>query len=169
MLGCCSNMTSDIALLNETIMDLNHLTLTQISSRLDAIAANLSTHDTGAMARLAGISTSLSAFESEMGVRMLEVETVLSNLTKLDQVLTDLGSLAASIDAAQVQVVKSIEDSNGEIDAKLDTTQLLLGAVLAIGVVSLLLSIDARRRVGARSKTKEYKASKDQTSEKPRN
>jgi hypothetical protein len=169
MMACCANLTADIELLNETMRDLNDLTLAEISSRLDGIADDLTSHDVAAMAGLAEISANLTAFDATMRTRLNELESRLQSLGMLNGIAADLDNISASIALAEGQVLRSMDDSDAEIGAKLDTTQLLLVAVLAVGVVSLLLSVDTRRRAGARTHPKEHKPAKEQTSEKPRN
>ncbi len=151
------NMTADLVLLDDTIRDLNSLTLAELTQRLNWISANLSSHDIGALLYLQALNQDIMDFQDNINATLADIDDTLAELAKLDEIRADLFTLAQSLDEAEASVMDKVGAESSEQQGNQNIIMLLLIIVIILLLVNTVISM----RKGGSDKEKPEPAKED--------
>ncbi len=152
------NMTDELALLDDTIRDLNSLTLAELTQRLNWISTNLSSHDIGTLLYLQALNQDIMDFQDNINGTLADIDDTLADLAKLDEIRADLFTLAENLEAAEASVIDKVGAESSEQQGNQNTIMLLLIIVIILLIINTVISM----RKGGKDKDKSEPAKENE-------
>jgi len=137
--------------ISDLVESSNLMTLDALKLRITNLAANLSTVDAELGADLTAIVGDIGAFQNDTDAKLAGISTTLTEMDKLDTILTDLAGLDADIQTAQTQLGDKVDSSSKDQAGKMDAQTMMLYVLIALVVISLLVNIVMRPKSSASS------------------
>jgi hypothetical protein len=140
-----------IDLLNGLADDVGNIDLDELKAMLLGLAQNLSQHDQAMADDIMGVISDIESFETSSQQKLDDINGTLDELVKLQNILSELEALQASLSEAEQQLQESIDEipkEEEEKDAELGLVEMLLIIILIMLIVNIILSLLGSRKKG---------------------
>lgn len=115
----------------------------ELKTMLTNLAGNLSEHNQSIADDIIGVVDSISVFETQISQKLDGINKTLDQLTKLDNILTELNDLDQDLETAQA-AIDDIPMEKEEEEEQFGTSEGLLIIIIILLVIILLLMITGR-------------------------
>jgi hypothetical protein len=125
--------------------------IADLKTMLTNLAGNLSATNQSIADDILGVVGDIDEFERETNEKLDEINETLADLTKLDNILTELGLLDSALKDAEEnleQEINEIPTDKAEDEERIGFTELLIIIVIVLLIVNLLVGLMGMKRKG---------------------
>jgi chromosome segregation ATPase len=140
-----AGLAEDIVTLSQLMQDLSADTLDDLSAKLRDIAGNLSAFDEETAASLTDMADDIDSFSQETKADTDEIDTTLNDLSKLDNIISDVQKVESDLDKAKTEIEADVATTHDEQMGRSTVNMALIAVVFVLLIIVLLLMFQNRK------------------------